>query len=203
MRYAFIKVSGGIIDRVSFYNDPSLAVAALADHVKSMNPDRDDAAVYGPDGLVVNAKVFLNEEETGPIYIIAKPWHSLGFLVLSPDEPLGYVNPSKALSDLEKMRKEDGDLIKLYKVREIIWPIIQKVELERYNKGHGVENFDYPLFRNISVERRVMIKTVEIYFNDLILEAQAHLLKEFKTTEEDENWDVFPIAMTEREIEDS
>ena len=48
-----------------------------------------------------------------------------------------------------------------------------------------------------------MTKTVEIYFNDLILEAQAHLLEKFETTEEDENWDVFPIAMTEREIEDS
>jgi len=147
MRYAFIKVSGGIIDRLSFYSDPSLAVAALADHVKKMDPERDDAAVYGPDGLIVNAKVFLQEEETGPIYIIANPWHSLGFMVLSPDEPLGYVNPSKALSDLEKMRKEDGDLIKLYKVREITRPIIQKVELERYNKGHEVTDFDYSLVR--------------------------------------------------------
>ena len=47
-----------------------------------------------------------------------------------------------------------------------------------------------------------MIKTVEIYFNDLIPEAQAHLLEKFETTEEEENWDVFPIATTDREIED-
>ena len=147
MRYAFVKVSGGIIERLSFYSDPSLAIAALADHVKKMNPDRDDAAVYGPDGLIVNAKVFLNEEETGPIYIIANPWHSLGFLVLSPDEPLGYVNPSKALSDLEKMRKEHGNLVKLFKVEEITRPIIQKVELEKYHIGQGIENFDYSLVR--------------------------------------------------------
>jgi len=47
-----------------------------------------------------------------------------------------------------------------------------------------------------------MVKTVEIYFNDLIREAQANLLEKFETTEEEENWDVFPIAVTEREIED-
>lgn len=145
MRYAFITVSGGIIDRVSFYNDPSHAIQVLSDYVKSMDLERDDAAVYGPDGLIVNAKVFLTEEETGPIYIIANPWHSLGFLVISPDEPVGYVNPSKALSDLEKMRKEHGNLVKLYKVREILWPVIQKTELEKHNKGNEVTNFDYSL----------------------------------------------------------
>ena len=147
MRYAFITVSGGIIDRVSFYNDPSQAIAVLADHVKEMDLERDDAAVYGPDGLIVNAKVFLKEEEQGPIYIIANPWHSLGFLVLSPDEPKGYINPSKALSDLEKMRKEHGNLIKLYKVREILWPVIQKSKLERHHIGQGIEDFDYSLIQ--------------------------------------------------------
>jgi hypothetical protein len=46
-----------------------------------------------------------------------------------------------------------------------------------------------------------MVKRVEIYFRDLIPEAQAHLLKEFQTTEEEANWDVFPIAEIEREME--
>ena len=46
-----------------------------------------------------------------------------------------------------------------------------------------------------------MIKRVEIYFNDLELEAQANLLKAFETTDEDENWDIFPIAVIEREVE--
>ena len=145
MRYALIMVSGGIINRVSFYDDPSLAIAVLADHIKEMDLERDDAAVYGPDGLVVNAKVFLNEEEAGPVYIIANPWHSLGFLVISPDEPLGYDNLSKALFDLEKMRKGKGDSANLYKLEEITRPVIKRTELERYNAGHGVEDFDYSL----------------------------------------------------------
>ena len=45
-----------------------------------------------------------------------------------------------------------------------------------------------------------MIKKVKIYFNDLEPEAQANLLEEFETTEEDENWDIFPIAVIEREV---
>jgi len=46
-----------------------------------------------------------------------------------------------------------------------------------------------------------MIKKVEIYFNDLEPEAQANLLEVFETTEEDENWDTFPIVVFEREFE--
>jgi hypothetical protein len=48
----------------------------------------------------------------------------------------------------------------------------------------------------------IMIKTVEINFRDLTPEAQSHLLKEFETSAEEENWDVFPIAEIERELED-
>ena len=145
MRYALIMVSGGIINRVSFYDDPSLAIAVLADHVNTMDLENDDAAVYGPDGLVVNAKIFLNDEETGPVYIIANPWHSLGFLVIGHDEPLGYESLSKAISDLEKIRKGLGDSARIYRVEEINRPIIRKTELERYNAGHGIKNFDYSL----------------------------------------------------------
>lgn len=47
-----------------------------------------------------------------------------------------------------------------------------------------------------------MIKKVEIYFNDLELEAQAKLLEAFETTEEDENWEIFPITVIEREVGD-
>ena len=46
-----------------------------------------------------------------------------------------------------------------------------------------------------------MIKRVEIYFNNLEPEAQANLLEAFETTEEDENWETFPIAVIEREFE--
>jgi len=47
-----------------------------------------------------------------------------------------------------------------------------------------------------------MMKSVEIYFEDLIPEAQKNLLKEFETTVEDENWEAFPIAVIDREMEE-
>ena len=46
-----------------------------------------------------------------------------------------------------------------------------------------------------------MIKRVEIYFYDLKPEAQANLLEIFETTEEGENWDIFPVTVIEREVE--
>jgi len=48
----------------------------------------------------------------------------------------------------------------------------------------------------------IMTKKVEIYFRDLTPKAQSHLLKEFETTAKEENWDVFPIAEIEREMEE-
>jgi len=46
-----------------------------------------------------------------------------------------------------------------------------------------------------------MVKKVKIFFRDLTPDAQGRLLKEFETTAEGENWDVFPIAEIEREVE--
>lgn len=48
-----------------------------------------------------------------------------------------------------------------------------------------------------------MLKTFEIYFHDLNSDAQANLLEEFETREEDENWEVFPIAVIDREMNES
>ena len=47
-----------------------------------------------------------------------------------------------------------------------------------------------------------MTVTFEIFFRDLTPEAQNNLLEKFKTTERNENWDVVPLAVLEREIED-
>jgi DNA modification methylase len=47
-----------------------------------------------------------------------------------------------------------------------------------------------------------MTKTVEIYIYDLQPKARAKLLEAFETTIEDENWDTFPIAIIERELDD-
>ena len=46
-----------------------------------------------------------------------------------------------------------------------------------------------------------MIKKVEIYFRDLTPEAKNRLLKEFEMTAEEENSDVFPISVIDREVE--
>jgi len=43
---------------------------------------------------------------------------------------------------------------------------------------------------------------IEIYFNDLNPEAQQNILNKLKTTPEDENWDIVPIAIFSREEPD-
>ena len=127
MKYVLITLFGGIIDLVTFYDSPYVAVANLAKYVKDMNPEKNDAAVYGPDGIVANAKIFLDEDgqtirdieqsesKDTPVYIIANPRHRLGFLVISPEEPVGYTDPVKALSVLKKMQKEHGSHIRMYR----------------------------------------------------------------------------------------
>ncbi|MFC1825895.1 hypothetical protein ACFLYZ_00700 [Thermodesulfobacteriota bacterium] len=47
-----------------------------------------------------------------------------------------------------------------------------------------------------------MTVTFEVYFKDLTAEAQKDLLEKFKTTEKDENWDVVPLTVIEREVDD-
>jgi hypothetical protein len=46
-----------------------------------------------------------------------------------------------------------------------------------------------------------MARTVEIYFNDLTVESQENLLRVFDTTMKEENWDVFPITVIERWVD--
>ena len=47
-----------------------------------------------------------------------------------------------------------------------------------------------------------MNETIEIYFDDLTLEAQSNLLEKFQTTARGENWNEFPLAVIEREMEE-
>ena len=47
-----------------------------------------------------------------------------------------------------------------------------------------------------------MTVTYEIYFKDLTPDAQKDLLEKFETNERDENWDMVPLAVIEREVED-
>ena len=163
MNYVLITISGGIIGQVAFYDLAIEAVRALVKYVKTMNPEKDDAAVYGKEGLIANAKIFLDEcdqcikreikdiavsgKNDKPIYIIGNPHHIMGFMVTSEDDPLGYVDPVGALSDLGQMRKDHGAHLKLYRVVPVKGPLAERSLLEKYNVDCGVEDFDYSLVR--------------------------------------------------------
>ena len=63
MNYVLVTVSGGIISEVYFYVGRLRAIQSLAEFVKAMNPEKDDAAVYSPEGMIANAKDFLDEND--------------------------------------------------------------------------------------------------------------------------------------------
>ena len=161
MKYVLATTSGGIIDQAIFYDDGPKAVYALSEFVKTMDLENDDAAVYDPDGMIANAKGFLDENDqyvdnsfeiigmlelkNRPIYIIGNPHHRLGFMVASPDDPLGYKDPVAALSDLGQMRKDHGIHLKLYQVEASQGPVAIKGDLEHHNANCEVKEFDYSL----------------------------------------------------------
>jgi len=163
MAYAMVTVSGGIVEQVVFFDGVRQAIKRLADFVKTMNPEEEDAGVYGPEGLTANAKNFLdennqfiengelinelasNEEKSNPVYIIGNPVHWLGFMVVSSDDPLGYKDPVEAVSELGQMRKDAGGHLKLYRVVPVAGPVVKKAELERYIADCEIEGFEFPL----------------------------------------------------------
>lgn len=61
--YVLITISGGLIDEVKFYEEPLVAITALSGFVKAMDSENEDAGVYGKNGLIVNAKDFLDEND--------------------------------------------------------------------------------------------------------------------------------------------
>lgn len=152
MKYVLIILSGGIVEQVTFYEDAHTAVLGLSKYVRNMDPDECDAAIYGPEGLIANAKLFLDLREPCEkdpkgvsVFIIANPYHHLGFLVTTLMEPVGFTDPLKALSALEKMRREQGCTFWLYRVDIVKGPITEKVALEKYNADHGEKDFKYDL----------------------------------------------------------
>ena len=159
MKQVLITISRGIIEQVVFFDDPEMAVQALSRYVKAMNVDCDDAALYDSEGLIANARHFLDdhdeyienkpliteisEEKNQFIYIIGNPEHILGFMVVSPDDPLGYDDPTAALSDLGQIRKDSGNHIRLYRAVPVNGPVAYRSLLEKYNADCEVEDFDY------------------------------------------------------------
>ncbi len=163
MTHVLITVCGGIIERVTFFESKSLALRVLANFVKRMNPEEDDAAVFNKEGLVANAKDLPKEDDPfiedrrsidelvsdkgggSDIYLIGNPEHRLGFMVASPDDPLGIKNPAEAVSELGQMRQEAGSHLKLYRVVPVEDPIATRAEVERYNAEIEVEDFGFEL----------------------------------------------------------
>ena len=159
MRYVLVTLSGGIIERVVLFDSAKAAVQALSDYVRRMNPERDDAEVFGPEGLIACAKDFLDEDdryvergemlsalqEEKPIYLIGNPSHHLGFMVASSDDPLGYEDPAEALFVLETLREDFGNHLKLYRAVPIESPVATRTELEKYYRDNDVEDYGLSL----------------------------------------------------------
>ena len=163
MKYVLVTVSGGIIDEVRFYDEQLMAIQQLSAYVRAMNPEKHDAAVYGPGGMIANAKAFLDkndqfiersaediaifDQSDEPIYIIGNPQHQLGFIVVSPDDPLGYKSHVAAVSDLGQMRRDYGSHLKLYRLQTVNGPAAYTKDLKQYNNDCEVEDFDYSLVK--------------------------------------------------------
>jgi len=132
MTYVLINVEGDLIDEVTYFDDEVKAIDALAAYVKNMNPERQAAAVYGPHGILANAKKFLDDHDAyvdrrvdiraripikdKSVYVIGNPKHPLGLMVTSPDDPIGYRDPVEAVADLGLLRKDRGSHLKLYRL---------------------------------------------------------------------------------------
>ena len=61
MKCVLIEVSGGIIDEVKFFADSKEAIDSLCRYARTMDPERQDAAVYSAGAMLANAKEFLDD----------------------------------------------------------------------------------------------------------------------------------------------
>ena len=157
MKYVLITLFEGIIDQVTFYDSPYVAVANLAKYVKDMNPERNDAVVYGPDGIVANVKIFMDENDQfihgasvidsndEQIYVIADPCYNLVFFAKRHHPPCGFADNLQAVTTLERMRKDHNVHLKLYRLEPLNSPVASKTQLEQYHKNRDIKDFEYSL----------------------------------------------------------
>jgi len=157
LKYVLITLHEGIIDQVTFYDGPYVAVANLAKYVKEMNPERNDAVVYGPDGIVANAKIFLDQDgqyihgasvidsNDVKIYVIADPCYNHVFIAEGHHPSFGFADNLQAITTLERMRKDHNVHLKLYRLEPLNSPVASKTELEQYHKDRDIENFQYSM----------------------------------------------------------
>lgn len=158
MIHVLVTLNRGIFSEVLFYFDRKDALKALAGYVKDMDTENDDAAVFSPEGLIANAKTFLDDEDLydpsmleellkstddcKPIYVIGNPTHFLGFMIASFDEPMGYTNLVEAVSDIGVLRRNHGKHLKLYRLIPVTDAVVQKADVEKYNAENEINDFD-------------------------------------------------------------
>jgi len=61
MKQVLVTVCKGIINQVLFFEDEAEALKALVQYVKQMNEETEDAGVYGSEGMIANAKMYMDE----------------------------------------------------------------------------------------------------------------------------------------------
>lgn len=79
------------------------------------------------------------------VYLIGNPQHPLGFMVVSPDDPLGYTDPVEALCDLGQLRKGRGRHLKLYQVIPVTGSLARKQDLAQHIIRCDIGDFDYTM----------------------------------------------------------
>jgi hypothetical protein len=158
MKYVLITLSGGIIDQVTFYDHPYIAVGNLAKYVMDMNPEKNDAVVYGPGGIVANAKTFMDQDgqfihnsnvtdnnTNEQIYVIADPCFNHVFIAEGHHPSFGFADNLQAVTTLERIRKDHSVHIKLYRIEPVNSPVASKTQLEQYHKNRDIKDFEYSL----------------------------------------------------------
>ena len=140
MNYVLVTVSKGKISDVKFYATAPPAIKELLTLSDLINNECDDAAVFGPDGMLLNTQQLKYPGEK--IFIIANPNHSLGFLVIAHNEPVGYSNPFEVLHVLQKVRQEMGNHIGLYQVVPVKDLIVNRSEMLDYLNKNQIQNLD-------------------------------------------------------------
>ena len=160
MQYVLVSVHRGLIDDVQFFRKPDEAFRALRACAAGMNLEDDDAALYGPEGLIANVKMILDnadfsyEEsaktaETGvgseKIFIPVNPKHPLGPMVATFDDPMGYRDPIEAVSELGQLRRQAGKHVLLYELVPVVGPVADRDKLKQFNEENWVEDFSYDL----------------------------------------------------------
>jgi hypothetical protein len=66
MNCVLITTSGGVVKEVKFFGDYKNAIDSLCQFARTMDPEKEDAGIYSPKGLLAKAREFLDDAQ-GPL----------------------------------------------------------------------------------------------------------------------------------------